>query len=320
LIVSLPILAYLLLHNGATWLKTVLITVSLIPAFYAALSDSLLQIPVKLHQAITSLQRNQVEVSVGRLILTGLTLFAFPWAFIAIIANGIPRILGNIRLRKIAEDFADKEAEVEVEERKEILKVVKRELPGSIYFAFSGQISIWLISITRNTTSMAQLGALGRISILLSLISIVLNTIIIPRFARLPNIKSILIKHVVKIISLLFVICLIIIGIVYACSTPILWILGKNYSGLNFELILLMINSCIALLYGTVYLLYSRRGYILHPAINILTNICLLLSGIIIFDISSLTSLLYMNIFINCFITIREFICMIYMLNHKIKE
>jgi O-antigen/teichoic acid export membrane protein len=57
LIISIPVLGYLLLHNGANWITTVLITASLIPAFYAALSDGLLQIPVKLHQAIPPLQK-----------------------------------------------------------------------------------------------------------------------------------------------------------------------------------------------------------------------------------------------------------------------
>jgi hypothetical protein len=134
LIVSIPTLCYLLLHHGANWITTVLITASLVPAFYAALSDGLLQIPCKLHQAILPLQRNQVEVGIGRLLLSGLTLFAFTWAFVAIIASGIPRIWGNIQLKKITNGFVDKNAKIDTEARKEIFKIVKRILPMSIYY------------------------------------------------------------------------------------------------------------------------------------------------------------------------------------------
>ena len=56
LILSTPILLYLLLHNGASWLMAIMIVLSLIPAFYAALSDSLLEIVPKLNQTILPLQ------------------------------------------------------------------------------------------------------------------------------------------------------------------------------------------------------------------------------------------------------------------------
>jgi hypothetical protein len=88
------------MHNVAGWLTSFLITISLIPAFFAALSDSLLEIPLKLHQNILPLQKNQVYVGIGRLLLVGSTIFIFPFAYIAILASGIPRIYGNLNLRK----------------------------------------------------------------------------------------------------------------------------------------------------------------------------------------------------------------------------
>jgi O-antigen/teichoic acid export membrane protein len=70
LAVTLPVLAYLLLTHGASWVATVLIIAAIIPAFFAALSDSLLEIIPKLHQDIKPLQRNQAEVSLGRMVLS----------------------------------------------------------------------------------------------------------------------------------------------------------------------------------------------------------------------------------------------------------
>ena len=150
LIVAVPILIYLLLHNDASWLSTILIVISLIPAFFAALSDSLLEIVPKLHQEILPLQKNQVVVGLVRLLLTALTIFIFPFTFIAILASGLPRLWGNIQLRKITNGFADSKQEPDPVVRKDILKLVKRNLPGAIYFCSSGQISIWLISVFGN--------------------------------------------------------------------------------------------------------------------------------------------------------------------------
>ena len=92
LIVSTPILLYLLLKQGASWVSAVLIVAALIPAFYAALSDALLEIVPKLHQTILPLQKNQIVVVVARLFLSGITLFAFPWTYVAILATAVPRI------------------------------------------------------------------------------------------------------------------------------------------------------------------------------------------------------------------------------------
>ncbi|GHV58611.1 hypothetical protein FACS1894182_11370 [Bacteroidia bacterium] len=298
LIVSLPILAYLLLHHGATWITTILITVSLIPAFYAALSDNLLQIPVKLHQAIAPLQRNQVEVGVGRLLLTGITLFAFPWAFVAIVASGIPRIWGNVRLRRIASGFVDKKTEVDVEEKKEILKVVKKILPGSIYYAISGQITVWLISIFGQTTSVAQLGALGRLSAILSLFSAIFSILVIPRFARLEKNKIKLLKTYLWMFFAWLLVILFVFSIVYLFPNQILWILGGNYAKLNLELLLCIIGSCIMLIAGYAFSTYTSRGWVLNPLISISVSILSVIIGILLFDMSSLKGVLIYNIFL----------------------
>src|SRR5260221_2165220 len=50
LTISLPVLFYLLHRNNAGLISSLLIILSIIPAFYAALSDNLLEIASKLHQ------------------------------------------------------------------------------------------------------------------------------------------------------------------------------------------------------------------------------------------------------------------------------
>jgi O-antigen/teichoic acid export membrane protein len=297
LIVSIPILSYLLLHHGASWITTVLITISLIPAFYAALSDTLLQIPVKLHQAIAPLQRNQVEVGIGRLALTGFTLFAFPWAFVAIIASGIPRIWGNWKLRRIVDRFVDREQQPDIDERREILKTIKRILPMLIYISFSGQITIWLMSIFGKTLAVAQLGALGRISVVLTIFYVLIGTLIIPRFARLEKNKSIVFKRYIQILISIIILMLSIIGITHLFSNQILWIFGKNYSTLQYELLLSIICSCLSTMTGVIYALCTSKGWILLPVVSVLSGLVPLIIGCFIFNISTLLGVLYLNIF-----------------------
>jgi O-antigen/teichoic acid export membrane protein len=302
----------LLLHHGASWIATVLITVSLIPAFYAALSDTLLQIPVKLHQAIAPLQRNQMEVGIGRLALTGLTLFVFPWAFVAIMASGIPRIWGNWKLRKIANGFVDEEQKVDEEERREILKIVKKVLPGSVYFAISGQLTIWLISIFGNTSSSAELGALGRIRMIINIFSILISTLIIPRFSRLPNIKKIILKRFFQTFIGLIVIGILFTLIINVFSKEILHILGPSYKNLNYELLLACVGSCLSFVGGSLFGISSARAYILSPWIIIVVNIITQIILIATMPLSTTQGVLFFSIISNIIVILMFLINFIY--------
>ncbi len=273
-----------------------MISPSLIPAFFAALSDSLLEIVPKLHQSILPLQKNQVEVSVARLLFLGLTMFLFPWAFIAVIVSGISRIYGNIKLRKIVGVFIDEGQQPDIEIQQEILKMVKRILPGSIYYCLSSQITIWLISVFGNTTSIAQLGALGRLSMLLSLFSVVISTLVIPRFARLANEKKILLKRFVQIMSILTFFLFLIVGIVYLFPKPMLWLLGSAYAGLQDELVLSIIGSCLSLMAGICFSLFTSRGWVLSPLILIIVNLCSIVGLSLTVNLSSLNGILLLNV------------------------
>ncbi len=295
LIVSTPILSYLLLHNGASWIMAIMIVLSLIPAFYAALSDSLLEIAPKLHQSILPLQKNQVAVAVGRLLLSGISLFVFPWTFVAILASGIPRIYGNIKLKKISEGLMDKDQKPDPIVRKEVLKVVKRILPGAIYFSLSGQITIWIISLFGNTTSLAQLGALGRISVLFTIFSVLIGTLVVPRFSRLEDKKNILIQFYTKILFASFLLMFFVAFIAYLFSNQILWILGNSYSNLNSELFINIMIACLSVLSGISFSLYSSRGWTVNPIIPLSKNIIIIVLCCYFLDLSTLTGALYLN-------------------------
>jgi O-antigen/teichoic acid export membrane protein len=298
LIVSTPILVYLLLHHGASWLTTLLIIASLIPAFFAALSDSLLEIVPKLHQDIISLQKNQLTVSIGRLVLSALLLFIFPFTFIAVLAAGIPRAYGNINLRNISGAFANKQHKPNPAIQKKILSTVKKILPGSIYYCLSGQITIWLISIFGTSSSVAEVGALGRLAMLLTLLTVLFNTLVIPRFARLPGNSNLLLSRFVQLSFGLTLIGVILIGIVHSFSAQALWILGSHYSNLKSELTLSIIGSFLGLMAGTLFSLNTSRGWALNPAISISINLVAIIAGIALINIHDLKGLFKFNIFV----------------------
>lgn len=295
LLVAVPILFYLLLHHGAGYLKATLIVACLVPAFWAALSDSLLEIGLKLKQDIKPLQKNQVWVGVLRAILI-LPVFLFPFTWLAIFLTGIPRIIGNIKLKRIVSRHVDWEQSPDPLAKKQILAGVKRILPGAIYFCISGQVTIWLISIFGNTKSIAQLGALSRLTVILTVITTVFNTIAIPRFARIPNSRKNLLKKFFIIVSAISGLLLIVLAAVWMFPSVFLLILGKSYSSIGPELVLSVIGSCLSLLTAIIYDLSTARGWLLNPVIYIPINILSIVVSIFVFNVATLQGVLMINV------------------------
>ena len=293
-----PILLYLLLHHDASWLASLLILAALIPAFFASLTDTILEVPPKLRQDIIPLQKNQLQASVARLVLTSVSVFLSPFTFVALLGAGIPRIWANFKLRKISSAYVSWNQKPDPLIEKDIMKFVKRVLPVAVYYSFSGQLTIWLISIFGSVSSIAQVGALGRLSSVLGIVNILFGMMVAPRFARLVNWRKLLFLKYVQVQTIMSILFLIIIGIVWLCSSEILWILGKSYSNLQSELVLSVIGSSLGLLAGCFYGLNSARGWIINPIVSIVISVATIIAGVLIFDLSSLQGILFFNILI----------------------
>ena len=319
LLFAIPALFFLLRYNHASLTTTLLIILSIIPAFWAALSDSLLEIAPKLNQNIIVLQKNQVTVSITRLIFITTTLFFFPWTFLAILGNGIPRIWGNIRLREITSRYALLTQKPDKEVSRNILNVVKRTLPGAIYYCLSGQITIWLLSIFGNTQSIAQVGALSRLAMLLTLVTSVFTTLFEPRFARLPQNKRLIFSRLFQIQGGLFFFSGILVFIVWLFPTHILFILGKEYSKLSFEVVLQAGVSCMAMISGSMYRLSSARGVVPRPVIFIPVIIAIQIAGALMVDFSHVRGALTFSIITFAGAWLYRFIYFFINVNKKLK-
>jgi O-antigen/teichoic acid export membrane protein len=298
LLISVPVLSYLLWHQGAGPWTIFLIVVTLIPAFFAAMSDSLLEIIPKLNQDIKALQYNQVLVAMLRLVLSCVSVFFIPFTFIAILASGIPRLYGNFKLKAIAHKFAERGMPMDEQRKAEMLKIVKATLPGAIYYCLSGQITIWLISLFGTTSAIAQVGALGRFSMLLSIFSVVFSTLLTPRFARFPDNFTLLATRFIQSFILLLLLSFTIVGFTYLFPNQILWILGKEYAGLNTALILSIIGGCLNLIAGAMFSLTTSRGWIVNPVILVTYNVSSIIIGLVLLDVSTINGILGLTIFI----------------------
>jgi len=316
LAIAVPLTIYLLIHHDASWLMSVLIVLALIPAFFMTLSGTLHEIAPKLQQDIVPLQKVTVGVNIGRLALTGITLFVFPWAFLAVLASGMPQLWGNWRLRKVSKGYADWSQAPDPEVKNEIMTIVKRVLPGSIYYCLSGQLTIWIISVAGSTNSLSEIGALGRLSMLFAIFSVMFATLMGPRFARMPYSRKAVVKRFIEIQVVLILLGTILVGLFYLFSDPLLWVLGERFKGLNTEVLFIAISGSITLLSVATNQLLSSRGLIVPPVIFIPLAIAVQAAFVFVLKLDNVigvlqygiytTTIMYIIRVLYFFITIRK--------------
>ncbi len=296
--ISMGVLLYLLRLHGASWILSVLIIISIIPTFLMMLNAGILEISPKLRQDVIQLQKIKVVSNFGRLAILGITIFTYPFAVTALLAASLPQIWANYKTKKISSNYADLKQNIDPEIQKNILKMVWRLLPEAIYYCLSGQIAIWLISVFGSTDSVAQVGALSRLSIILGFFSILFANLIAPRFARLPNKPRVLLVRYLQIQVGLIILCIGITFIVWIFSSQILWILGTHYIGLNQELVLMAVSSCLNLLYGAAFLLGTYRSWVINPVVFISISLITTIGAALIMDTSSLQNIIILNIIV----------------------
>ena len=283
LLVAVPVLLYLFHKHDASLLASSLLVLSLLPAFAATLSGRLFEIPAKLHQEIVPLQKIQVSSNLLRLVLNAVALFVFPYAAAAMAISGAAQLAANFRLRKLSQERADTNVQPDPNVRAEILKIVRRSVPTGIYLAILSNSYLWLVSIFGTTTAVAEIGALGRLAMVLSAFQVVFSTVIAPRFARFPNHPARLALRYFSIEAALTLLALAIVGAVWLFPNQILFVLGGKYSGLETEVVLMAMVAAIGLVRNGIHSLNAARGYIGNPWIIIPVNVTVLLVSYTIF-------------------------------------
>jgi O-antigen/teichoic acid export membrane protein len=299
-VLAIPVAVYLLNKHGAPVVLSLGIAAVLVPSFVVAVRNNVLQIPLRLNQDLRPLQRIQLGANVARFFLLGGALSLAPFALAALVAAATATSLANVYLVRRAEVYSSAAAPADPAMRKAIMQIVWRTLPGSTYYAMLGQVTVWLLSIFGNTDSIAQLGALGRLAMITSVASAVTATLLVPRFARLPNDRPLLLRRFVFMTLGMGALCLLGIGLVTLFPRQILWVLGSNYGNLETELVLVALTAATTLLGGLCVSLSFARGIVPNPLVLIPYSLATYALFIAFNDVSTLRGVLLMGLGTTC--------------------
>lgn len=294
-LVCIPAMLWVLRRHGADWGDCLLITLVVTIAFLSSLTSSIFVVPLQLRQELRLLQRVQLSAAMMRAGLVAVGMVSWALAASALAANAVAEAWTSFRLRRIANRAGEPTGTPDREVRKAILRVVSYTLPGVIYYGVSGQLTVWLLSIFGTTEGIAQVGALGRLGAALGIFSSLLSIVVVPRFARLSNDKSLLLRRYGQVLfgvtGLTGLVCL----FVWQFPEMTLSLLGPTYQGLHLEVLLMALSSCLGLVAGAMGGLAASRALLLRPTVAIPIGLTANVFAIAVSDVSTVMGVLTMT-------------------------
>jgi O-antigen/teichoic acid export membrane protein len=133
--------------------------------------------------------------------------------------------------------------------RRQILRYLLPTLPSAAYFAVQGPLVVWLAATFGGTRNIAEVGALGRLGLIVGVFSSLGSIVFLPRLAVITDDRRYLRRF------LQFGVLLVFLGgglIALAAGFPdaLLLLIGPHYAGLHAALVIVIASSALNLLGG----------------------------------------------------------------------
>ena len=240
-----PILASMLLKNGAPISYTALLIAIVLAGISVELSIGVLAVVPRLRSDISLIQRIDLTGAIIRLCLLLSLTFIFLNAGIAIAVATATLFLQYTLLRRYVGKVVDLGAPQNAQDRHEIIRLTKHLAPNAVFYCLQGQITIFLISFfAHRVSAVAEVGALGRLAMIFTVVSNLLANVFVPAFARCHERRKLQWLYA-AIAGGVVAFSLVVLLAAEFFPREFLFILGNKYAHLHRELLLMVGGALI---------------------------------------------------------------------------
>jgi O-antigen/teichoic acid export membrane protein len=290
-----PVLLWMLIRTGCPFSYALVITLVALAGVGVQVSNGVLVVMPRLHLQIDRVQKLDLVAASFRL---GLLLLAYAFflnAGVAVIAATSTFAVQNLILKRWARRIVDMTAPPNSEDRSALIAIIKKQAPNDVFYCIQGQILVWLISLFGNTENIAEVGALGRLAVLFSIIHSSMVGVVLPRFARCQSLE-ILRKRYWQIVGGYFFLGVILTTMAALFPDELLWILGKQYANLRQEVLLMVIGVAFYSVLTIIVSLNLSKTWVPAPWLNISAVLLSQAALLFVLDVSTVRGVLLLNI------------------------
>lgn len=160
--------------------------------------------------------------------------------------------------RLVGQELPEKPITNNLEDRTEIRRITRRQLPLEVFFVLQSQIILVILAWYSATDQTASIGALGRIGQLLLPVQAVVHAFAIPRFS---SAKQHVFRHWFLWSAAGGLPGLGLIVIAYFSPAILLFLIGPNYANLHYELLVGTIGMAASAAVANAWQLLAHRGW-----------------------------------------------------------
>jgi hypothetical protein len=199
-------------------------------------------------------------------------------------------------LRKYAAGVIDLNAPENADDRAAMIGFIKNQAANAVFFCLQGQITVFLISFFGSrATSVAEVGALGRLAMVFAVLGQLLMNIFVPAFARCQSAARLRLQYF-AIVGGVAGCCAVVIAAAAFFPNQFLFILGAKYSHLQRELLLMLAGTVMNVLTGTLWLLNASKAWVAGAWLYIPLTLATQIALIPYTDFSSVSQVLIFNV------------------------
>jgi len=295
-LVVAPILYWMLTRNGASTFYATALIGAILFGLAAQLSLGVLGVVPRLRSDISRIQKIDLTGAIVRFgALIGCALI-FLNASVAVLVGSSVFLLQYWMLRRYAAHVVDLGAPENPEDRAAMIGFIKNQAPNAIFFCVQGQITVFLISFfgTR-ATAVAEVGALGRLALIFAVLGQLLMNLFVPAFARCQDPRRLRSLYF-EIVGAVAAFCLVVVAAAAFFPNQFLLVLGKKYSHLQQELLLMVAGTVMMTLAGTLWVLNASKAWVKGSWLYIPLTIATQLALIPFTDFSNVRQILLFNL------------------------
>lgn len=298
LVLAGPLLAWLLIRNGAPVLHILAMLAAVAVTLWAQLNYEALGAAPRLAGEVFRVQR--VDLSGNALRLVALLALAAIGVLNAPLALAIGSAVAVWQLRRIQPaivDLADVHAVPDEADRRSFLALARSQAAYTIFFCLQGQIGLWIIAAFANTRGVADLGALARLAMLLTLPNAIQANLILPRFARMPPERALLARRYGQIVGGAAIAAIGLWTLSAAFPNPLLWLLGPSYAHLQRELPWFIASSALAYFASVLWSLNFARAWVRWSWLNVPLTLGIQAFTLPLLDLSTVHGVILFGLF-----------------------
>ena len=272
-VVITPLLYYMLAKNGASPLYAATLIGAVVFTLSSQLSIGVFEVVPRLRSDIGVIQKIDLTGATSRLLVLLVLAAVFLNAGVAAFVASGTLLLQSYLLRRYATGVIDFQASENPDDRRAMIGFIRQQAANAIFYCLQGQITILLITIFGHRAGVAEVGALGRLAMIYSVIANLIMNIFAPAFARCQNPRRLSWIYF-GIVAAVGGFSLVVLASAVFLPTEFLFVLGNKYAHLHRELLLVVAGAGLNMMTGTLWCLNASRAWVAGSWLNIPLTIC----------------------------------------------